>query len=249
MIDYKSIDEKIKAGYEFLMKGNTVHACDAWLDAWGGIKEAMAEAHIKNIGELEIKYKWTQFLTNYIQDLEAELHNAGLSDKKYFQKRITYCEEMLELCGEDKGLLVENTRRAIADSNYELGNKDKCDQLYSVWLEQDPDWGWGYIGWSDCYRFDRIKNPLNLEKSEEILNRALAREDVNDRVDVLERTVDLYEELDKHQEAAVLKKELETLSRVNPMKYIGTPIRSEKVGRNDPCPCGSGKKYKKCCGK
>jgi yecA family protein len=26
------------------------------------------------------------------------------------------------------------------------------------------------------------------------------------------------------------------------------PIRSAKVGRNDPCPCGSGKKYKKCCG-
>jgi preprotein translocase subunit SecA len=23
---------------------------------------------------------------------------------------------------------------------------------------------------------------------------------------------------------------------------------SPKVGRNDPCPCGSGKKYKKCCG-
>ena len=22
----------------------------------------------------------------------------------------------------------------------------------------------------------------------------------------------------------------------------------EKVGRNEPCPCGSGKKYKKCCG-
>ena len=26
------------------------------------------------------------------------------------------------------------------------------------------------------------------------------------------------------------------------------PRRVEKVGRNDPCPCGSGKKYKKCCG-
>ena len=23
---------------------------------------------------------------------------------------------------------------------------------------------------------------------------------------------------------------------------------SKKIGRNDPCPCGSGKKYKKCCG-
>lgn len=25
------------------------------------------------------------------------------------------------------------------------------------------------------------------------------------------------------------------------------PVSSEKIGRNDPCPCGSGKKYKKCC--
>jgi preprotein translocase subunit SecA len=27
------------------------------------------------------------------------------------------------------------------------------------------------------------------------------------------------------------------------------PKKAEKVGRNDPCPCGSGKKYKQCCGK
>ncbi|MBO5141598.1 MAG: SEC-C domain-containing protein, partial [Clostridia bacterium] len=27
------------------------------------------------------------------------------------------------------------------------------------------------------------------------------------------------------------------------------PKKSQKVGRNDPCPCGSGKKYKQCCGK
>ena len=25
--------------------------------------------------------------------------------------------------------------------------------------------------------------------------------------------------------------------------------KSKKVGRNEPCPCGSGKKYKQCCGK
>jgi len=25
------------------------------------------------------------------------------------------------------------------------------------------------------------------------------------------------------------------------------PVRRIKIGRNDPCPCGSGKKYKKCC--
>ncbi|HOA42078.1 MAG TPA: SEC-C metal-binding domain-containing protein [Bacillota bacterium] len=26
------------------------------------------------------------------------------------------------------------------------------------------------------------------------------------------------------------------------------PLRRRKPDRNDPCPCGSGKKYKKCCG-
>ncbi len=38
-------------------------------------------------------------------------------------------------------------------------------------------------------------------------------------------------------------KDLEIL--LNPQK---TKVSGEKVGRNDPCPCGSGKKYKKCCG-
>ncbi len=26
-------------------------------------------------------------------------------------------------------------------------------------------------------------------------------------------------------------------------------VKEQKVGRNDPCPCGSGKKYKNCCGR
>ena len=29
----------------------------------------------------------------------------------------------------------------------------------------------------------------------------------------------------------------------------GTIRKEKKIGRNDPCPCGSGKKYKKCCGR
>lgn len=31
-------------------------------------------------------------------------------------------------------------------------------------------------------------------------------------------------------------------------KKSGTIYKEKKIGRNDPCPCGSGKKYKKCCG-
>ncbi len=32
-------------------------------------------------------------------------------------------------------------------------------------------------------------------------------------------------------------------------KKSGTIIKDKKVGRNEPCPCGSGKKYKHCCGR
>ena len=47
-----------------------------------------------------------------------------------------------------------------------------------------------------------------------------------------------------------LKREILYGEEVTPL-FKGTPyVRSEKkVGRNDPCPCGSGKKYKHCCGR
>ena len=32
-------------------------------------------------------------------------------------------------------------------------------------------------------------------------------------------------------------------------KKSKTVVKGKKIGRNDPCPCGSGKKYKKCCGR
>jgi preprotein translocase subunit SecA len=35
----------------------------------------------------------------------------------------------------------------------------------------------------------------------------------------------------------------ETLAKAQPVKSV------PRVGRNDACPCGSGKKYKNCCGK
>ncbi|SEP92981.1 SEC-C motif-containing protein [Lachnospiraceae bacterium NE2001] len=44
---------------------------------------------------------------------------------------------------------------------------------------------------------------------------------------------------DKETRDALYKKE----------KTSHTVVKAPKIGRNDPCPCGSGKKYKKCCGK
>ncbi|MFU1795268.1 SEC-C metal-binding domain-containing protein [Paenibacillus azoreducens] len=58
--------------------------------------------------------------------------------------------------------------------------------------------------------------------------------------------------LAREQENAKLGRKLQGVNPTNTNRF-GLPsnvpyVAPEKVGRNDPCPCGSGKKYKKCCG-
>ena len=52
-----------------------------------------------------------------------------------------------------------------------------------------------------------------------------------------------------HHELSAFEREdgrwVYTTGQINPK---GAPRQTVKVGRNEPCPCGSGKKYKKCCG-
>jgi SEC-C motif domain protein len=52
-----------------------------------------------------------------------------------------------------------------------------------------------------------------------------------------------------HHELATFSKEAGIWTFLD-SRMINTPFRHDqpKIGRNNPCPCGSGKKYKKCCG-
>ena len=62
--------------------------------------------------------------------------------------------------------------------------------------------------------------------------------------------------MQRQETAKITGAALEAINSVDGGKKISTPEYSQtvvnegpKVGRNDPCPCGSGKKYKNCCGK
>jgi SEC-C motif-containing protein len=54
----------------------------------------------------------------------------------------------------------------------------------------------------------------------------------------------------EHVETALFKRESDQWVYAGQLSRVGETVRYEqpKPGRNDPCPCGSGKKYKKCCG-
>jgi hypothetical protein len=43
--------------------------------------------------------------------------------------------------------VVETMRRAIADAHFQAGEAAAGERLYREWLEADPSWGWGWIGW------------------------------------------------------------------------------------------------------
>ena len=93
---------------------------------------------------------------------------------------------------------------------------------------------------------DSLKEPNPIEEMEEDTVVSLAFDKEKLYKNMVDAKADWLYELPQWDKifTAERKKEL-----YREQKQSGT-IRKEKIiGRNDPCPCGSGKKYKKCCGK
>lgn len=246
---HQRIDKEIQRGYALIMEGRQLEGSDRWLGAWEDIKNILKETGTDNIFELDSKFNWTQSFDNFLQDFETELRNAGIDDSSYQQKFIDAAQELLPYVSVDQAT-TEILRRAIAETYAELGDLQTCDRLFEEWLNEDPNWGWGYIGWSSCYHFLAQGN-RDLEKAEKILLGALGQKDLCDRTDVLERLALINEEKNNPEETAPnktqTKKEHLDTSASSPF-FAQEPAKPEKIGRNDPCPCGSGKKYKKCHG-
>ena len=70
----------------------------------------------------------------------------------------------------------------------------------------------------------------------------LYKQMINDFEKWVEDNQDKLEELKTQQPTTQFK------TNENANKQSSITSHTKKVGRNEPCPCGSGKKYKKCCG-
>ena len=68
------------------------------------------------------------------------------------------------------------------------------------------------------------------------------------RIDAQTTTYLLKAEVRQNSERKQVSDKVQTNEDKSTVKKA-TPKRVTKIGRNDPCPCGSGKKYKQCCGK
>jgi len=237
---FELLDDKIEAGYDLQGAGQAQAACRIWLEAWRDVLGLLDKGGLQSIHAFDERFRGSQSLFNWMQDLEDALWNAGLEDRQFLTARIDVCEEGLRRFPAEDELMTENRRRALAESYFELGETGKAEALYGDWLHADPRWGWGWIGWSDGYGITRTKFQ-DWQRAEQILREGLAVDQVRDRGDLLERLADVCEEQGRKAEAIELRKQAKR-------GVAATTVTRQKIGRNEPCPCGSGKKFKKCCG-
>lgn len=234
------IDDMMQDGYEKSARGDAAVACDIWLKVWRLLLAIADEKHAATLGELDRIFRGSQSVFIWVQDLETELWNAGMKKREFLTERISFCEGFLRRFPREDSLILENMKRALGEAYFEAGEREKADSLFQEWLRDDPRWGWGWIGWADCYWFNPGSSK-DYETAEEIVKKGLSVPDVRDREDLLERLQGIYSETGRGKMARTLSKEESTFENT-------VSVKRTKVGRNEPCPCGSGKKYKKCCG-
>jgi hypothetical protein len=244
------LDDKIQAGYDHQEASDLTACATVWLDAWADVLRLCDATGIASIDEFDDRFPLTQSLFNWIGDLEREVGNAGLEDPSFWAARIEMCEEVLRRFTGIDQLMAENLRRAWAESLFATGHAAEGDALFRSWLDADPRWGWGWIGWSDCHsdQTPRAGGQPDPDRAEELLLRGFGQLGVRDQSYIADRLARLYEKASRLDEARKwhdLTRQPDGGRRQNP---AATVVRRDGVIRNAPCPCGSGRKYKRCCG-
>ena len=144
--------ESIQNESDYENDKNIIAASNAGLVTWGCIKELMNHLNVRSVYELG--YETLYDLLYWADVFAMNLHNASRRDPTFLQVKFLFCQEYVEM---HKNFLAKNVRnlgnirRYFAEHYTELGDFETFDSLYEDWLNKEPDWGWGWIAWSDAY--------------------------------------------------------------------------------------------------
>lgn len=246
-------DELVQAGYEAEAVQEEETLISSWWKAWGIFQEIMKAAEQKmSVMDVMESQDFAYPIDAWLQDLEMELGNAG-----EHEKRSEFCRAVLDMFDwtYDDG---SNFTAAIGEELYAAGKVEEGKEWFVSWLKKEPHNAnaWSVYSWciekhegaENAYKFIRrqvigvsctLFNELLFRRAENLAERLGKQEDlqwIKGQLKAFENEMektDLYNDrYDDFQRPAQ------------------QPIKKEKkIYPNDPCPCGSGKKYKKCCGK
>ncbi len=158
---------------------------------------------------------------------EDVVHYVGEKALKiYAEKEELFGEaEYLEI---QRAVLLQNVDRAWMEHIDAMDDLKDTIRLQS-YAQRDPVTEYRIIGGD---RFDDMINEIR-EKTVRTLLSIIPKPKM---------------EIKRVQVANPLKEGFDNGEKKTVVKKVNVPRTSNKVGRNEPCPCGSGKKYKNCCG-
>jgi tetratricopeptide (TPR) repeat protein len=195
-------------------------------------------------------------MTEYNMDFDSLLPEMGmiLCNTHRYQQAIDFCKEVLELFSWER-TNADSFKDDIGQALADMGKTDESDDWYQTWLEVEPDNGSCINGYAFCHQ---IRG--DIEGAIRIVESHLPESEIADikYEDLYIRAVDLYEQKGDNKKAEYFRKLLEEIqSSFSDDMFIDIEdewkqkpvVKEEKIYPNAPCPCGSGKKFKKCCGK
>ncbi len=251
--EWQRWDELVQKGYAAEMAQNEKVLISVWWEAWGIFQEIMKTAEQKtSVMAVMESQDYAYPIDAWLQDFEMELGNAG-----EHKKRVEYCRAVLEMFDwryEDGS----NFKTAIGEEFYAEGRVEEGKEWFINWLQKEPHNANALSMYSWCVqKQEGAEAAYNLLRREVIgvpctLANELLFERARDLLHKLERPEDLkwVEEQLKLFDNSLKKAELYNDLNDEFRMPVQQPIKKEKkIYPNDPCPCGSGKKYKKCCGK
>jgi len=249
--------------YDALYEHNPIEAVAIFMDAWDKIKQYVKEEFYRidrggntikpELIDIDDKMDFKYDLFNWLQDIEMEFQNA----KKY-EELICFCRDVIDLFAwqEDS---PDNYKTAIGEALNNLRKYEECDNWFESWLKEEPD----NPNCINIYLFCLIDRN-DIEKAKKAAEQYIGSVEkcTIDNEIMFIRAQSLYEAIGDHEKAKNYQDKIDKLQKQfykNPLEYgsgydkplyFNQPvIKEKKIGRNDSCPCGSGKKYKKCCGK
>lgn len=215
-------------------------AWEAWQMLWQFMERE--NNYSNNLGSEILDWQ----IGNWANDCYDLLHNA-----RKHEEVIKINEQILQITwlNDKSNLFHENAKRSIAHEYADMGQVTKALELYEEYLKEDPLWGWAWIGY---WRVLQNENEPKYEQTlHDVYQQIMNGTPFRDMEDMCRELGDEFKTLGLSEESSTCyDKEKKFTGRQSTMPIAPrTEVKPAKIYPNDPCPCGSGKKYKKCCGK
>lgn len=253
-IKWDKWDELVENGYDAFEAKRGEEGLRFWQEAWElieSLKEDVPEA--ETLYDLMESQNYVYAVDTWLQNYEKELRNAG-----YFGERIALCQKVLDVF-DWREYDDSCFRCGIGDSLFRQGKIKDAYEYYENWLREHPR----NVDGINSFSWFLFENG-EAEKAYELVKKATQGISCyGDDAILFMRARQLAEELGKEEDIRWFQRHLDAFSKLLGQREVKEDdrfdeftmpkqiqvIKGKKTYPNDPCPCGSGKKYKKCCGK